>query len=102
MTTSPPARAAMDSESFPPSIATSSSPIAAHKASHASNMCAPSPGSFAAYIQLPEYLISFRPVVLAKTRLVSDSPSPMRAMALGFTVPLMGCSPMHVAPPVMP
>jgi len=60
------------------------------------------PGSLAAYIQLPEYLTSSRPVVLAKTRLVRLSPRDMRAMAAGFTRPLMGCSPMQVAPPVMP
>ena len=92
----------MESESLPPSMATSSSPIASQSAAQASNMCAPSRGSFAAYIQLPEYLTSLRPVVLAKTRLVRDSPRPIRAIALGLTMPLMGCSPMHVAPPVIP
>mmetsp|Transcript_11691 Transcript_11691/g.50001 ORF Transcript_11691/g.50001 Transcript_11691/m.50001 type:complete len:373 (+) Transcript_11691:1680-2798(+) len=102
LTTSPSARAAMDSESLPPSMATSNLPIASHSALHASNMCAPSPGSFAAYIQLPEYFTSFKPVVFANTKLVSDSPSDMRAIAAGSTIPLIGCSPMHVAPPVMP
>mmetsp|Transcript_8264 Transcript_8264/g.20505 ORF Transcript_8264/g.20505 Transcript_8264/m.20505 type:complete len:341 (-) Transcript_8264:1714-2736(-) len=102
LTTSPAERAAIDSESLPPSMARSMSVMASHSAAHASNMCAPSPGSFAAYIQLPEYLMSFKPVVLAKTMLVSDSPRDMRAMAWGLTRPLMGCSPMLVAPPVMP
>mmetsp|Transcript_174349 Transcript_174349/g.424162 ORF Transcript_174349/g.424162 Transcript_174349/m.424162 type:complete len:457 (+) Transcript_174349:176-1546(+) len=102
LTTSPSARAAMDSESLPPSIATSRSFIASHNATHASNMCAPSPGNFAAYIQFPEYLTSLSPDVHAKTRFVSDSPRDMRAIAPGFTMPLIGCSPMHVAPPVVP
>ena len=73
----------MESESLPPSMADAERPIAAHHRLHASNMCAPSPGSFAAYIQLPEYLTSLRPVVLAKTRLVTASPTVIRAIAAG-------------------
>ena len=40
-------------------------------------------------------------LTLAHTRLVSASATVIRAMALGFKRPLMGCSPMAVAPPVV-
>mmetsp|Transcript_5486 Transcript_5486/g.17343 ORF Transcript_5486/g.17343 Transcript_5486/m.17343 type:complete len:239 (-) Transcript_5486:1864-2580(-) len=65
-------------------------------------MCAPSPSNFAAYIQFPEYLISFKPVVLANAKLVKDSPNVTLAIALGSIRPLIGASPILVAPPVLP
>lgn len=48
----PPAAAAMDRESLPPSTATSSSIIASRSATAASYMAAPSLSILAAYIQL--------------------------------------------------
>ena len=62
---------------------------------------APSPGSLAAHIQLADTLDVLEPLVSAHTRLVSASPTHMRAMAAGSSRPLIGCSPMAVAAPVM-
>ena len=63
---------------------------------------APSPGSLAAHIQFPEHFTSSRALTGAHTRFVSASPRLMRAMATGFRRPLIGCSPIAVAPPVIP
>mmetsp|Transcript_7899 Transcript_7899/g.19753 ORF Transcript_7899/g.19753 Transcript_7899/m.19753 type:complete len:276 (-) Transcript_7899:1891-2718(-) len=101
MTVSPPAAAAIDSESLPPSQATPSSIMASLSDVAASYMAAPSLFILAAYIQLTEALTSGRLVALAHTRLVSDSPSDRRAMAEGSIRPLRGCSPIEVARPVM-
>ena len=72
-----------------------------HIASHASHMSAPSPGSFAAHIQLAEHLTSPRWVIGAHTRLVSASATASRPIADGETSPLIGCSPTAVAAPVV-
>mmetsp|Transcript_80009 Transcript_80009/g.214132 ORF Transcript_80009/g.214132 Transcript_80009/m.214132 type:complete len:415 (-) Transcript_80009:1264-2508(-) len=90
----------MLSESLPPSMPTPSSTITSRSASAQSYMAAPSPGSLAAHIQLPSHLTSASAVTLAHTRLVSASATDMRALAAGDSRPLMGCSPMAVAPPV--
>ena len=67
----------------------------------ASYSAAPSPGSLAAHIQLPEHLTSCSSVARAQTRFVNASPTHIRAIAAGSTRPLMGCSPMAVAAPVV-
>uniref|UniRef100_A0A0A8XTL3 Uncharacterized protein n=1 Tax=Arundo donax TaxID=35708 RepID=A0A0A8XTL3_ARUDO len=69
-------------------------------ATAASYISAPSPSSFAAYIQLPLALTSARDVTLAQTKLVNASPTASLAMALGLSKPFIGCSPMAQAPPV--
>mmetsp|Transcript_16447 Transcript_16447/g.40153 ORF Transcript_16447/g.40153 Transcript_16447/m.40153 type:complete len:304 (-) Transcript_16447:1661-2572(-) len=100
LTISPPALADMESESLPPSMATPSSHMTSLRATAQSYMSAPSPGSLHAHIQLPSILMSSRAEHAAHTRLVSDSPTDMRALASGERRPLMGCSPMAVTPPV--
>ena len=70
-------------------------------ATAASYSAAPSPGSLAAHIQLPEQRTSSSALTCAHTRLVSASPTLMRAMAPMSTSPLIGCSPMAVAAPVV-
>mmetsp|Transcript_1434 Transcript_1434/g.4268 ORF Transcript_1434/g.4268 Transcript_1434/m.4268 type:complete len:293 (+) Transcript_1434:630-1508(+) len=102
ITTSPPALAAMERESFPPSQARPSSSMASRMATAASYMEAPSWPILAAYIQFTLALISGREVTAAQVRLVSASPSARRAIAAGLMSPLYGCSPMAVASPVRP
>mmetsp|Transcript_30393 Transcript_30393/g.88336 ORF Transcript_30393/g.88336 Transcript_30393/m.88336 type:complete len:215 (-) Transcript_30393:1503-2147(-) len=68
----------------------------------ASYIFAASPSIFAAHIQLPDALTSSIAVTLAHTRLVSASAHASRPMAAQSRKPLMGCSPMAVAPPVVP
>mmetsp|Transcript_20214 Transcript_20214/g.40284 ORF Transcript_20214/g.40284 Transcript_20214/m.40284 type:complete len:268 (+) Transcript_20214:1785-2588(+) len=100
-TTSSPHRAAMLSESLPPSMPHPSARNASRSAVHALYMRAPSPASLAAYIQFPEALTSERDDTLAHMRLVMDSATAMRAMAAELTSPLMGCSPHATAVPVL-
>ena len=72
------------------------------KATAASYNLAPSPGSLAAHIQLPEHFTSLRLLVSAQTKLVSASPTHIRAIAAGSSRPLIGCSPIAVAAPLIP
>ena len=55
-----PTRAAILSESLPPSIAIPREFIVSHMALQASTMVAPSPGSLAGHIQLPLHFTSYR------------------------------------------
>ena len=57
-TVSCPTRAAILSESFPPSTATPSCCMTSHMAAQASYKAAPSPGNLAAHIQLPLHFTS--------------------------------------------
>mmetsp|Transcript_4465 Transcript_4465/g.7985 ORF Transcript_4465/g.7985 Transcript_4465/m.7985 type:complete len:292 (+) Transcript_4465:1491-2366(+) len=100
ITVSPPAAAAMDKESFPPSHATPKAIMASFNEMAASYMLAPSSFILAAYIQFTDALTSGSEVARAKTKLVKASPSANRAMAAGSIKPLMGCSPIAVARPV--
>mmetsp|Transcript_42935 Transcript_42935/g.128887 ORF Transcript_42935/g.128887 Transcript_42935/m.128887 type:complete len:445 (+) Transcript_42935:1310-2644(+) len=100
ITTSPPAAAAIDNESLPPSHAIFRSIITSLSDSAMSYIDAPSLAILAAYIQLTEARTSGSDVALANTRLVSASPTARRAMALGLIKPLRGCSPRDVARPV--
>ena len=93
------ARAAMDSESLPPSTATPVAAMKAPMAAHASYSAAPSCGSLAAHIQLAEHLASSSDVMRAAARLVMASATARRPMAAGDTRPLSGCSPMDDATP---
>mmetsp|Transcript_45707 Transcript_45707/g.147172 ORF Transcript_45707/g.147172 Transcript_45707/m.147172 type:complete len:385 (-) Transcript_45707:822-1976(-) len=99
LTTRPPTRAAMESESFPPSTATPMAFMKLDMAAHASYMAAPSPSSLAAHIQLAEHFTSPRPPTDAHTRLVTASAVARRAIAAGSSRPLIGCSPTAVAAP---
>ena len=73
------------------------------RASHASYIFAPSPGSFpGAYIQFPQALISAILEILAQTKLVMDSATAILAIAAESINPLMGCSPHATAVPVIP
>mmetsp|Transcript_28549 Transcript_28549/g.60528 ORF Transcript_28549/g.60528 Transcript_28549/m.60528 type:complete len:328 (-) Transcript_28549:1525-2508(-) len=72
------------------------------RASHASYILAPSPGSLAAYIQLPLALMSSTFEIFAHMRLVMASATLILAMAAESTSPLMGCSPHATAVPVLP
>jgi hypothetical protein len=77
--------------------------IATHfMASAALYMAEPSAFILAAYIQLTDARMSLTSEMRARARLVSDSPTASRAMAAGQIKPLMGCSPMEVAIPVLP
>lgn len=112
LTTSFSTLAAMEQESLPPSTATPSTsnstashiPISFIKlliASQQEYMEAASPGSLAAHIQLPLHLTLSSPSMRAQTRLVTASPTERRPMAAGLMRPLMGCSPMEEAIPVV-
>mmetsp|Transcript_27091 Transcript_27091/g.51318 ORF Transcript_27091/g.51318 Transcript_27091/m.51318 type:complete len:209 (-) Transcript_27091:1801-2427(-) len=89
-------------ESLPPSIPTPRLTRASLRATQASHIFAPSPASLAAYIQLPDALISSMAEIFAHMMLVRDSATTMRAMAAALTRPLMGCSPTATTVPVVP
>mmetsp|Transcript_3757 Transcript_3757/g.10761 ORF Transcript_3757/g.10761 Transcript_3757/m.10761 type:complete len:262 (+) Transcript_3757:1611-2396(+) len=100
LTTSPPAEAAMDRLSFPPSHAMPREIIESLRATAASYIAAPSPSILAAYIQFTDDLMSSIDVRGAHMMLVTASATASRAMADGFNMPFRGCSPMEHAPPV--
>ena len=101
MTTSSSTRAAMDKESFPPSIPGPSCNKHSLSATHACHILAPSPSILAAHIQLQLAFTSRRPpsLITANMRFVSPSATVIRACASGLMSPLMGCSPTAVAVP---
>mmetsp|Transcript_39900 Transcript_39900/g.125328 ORF Transcript_39900/g.125328 Transcript_39900/m.125328 type:complete len:293 (-) Transcript_39900:1581-2459(-) len=90
----------MDRESFPPSMPIPSSCMISLRATAVSYIRAPSPGSFAAHIQLPSAFTSSSAVTLAQTKLVTPSATDMRALAAPLRSPLIGCSPIAVTPPL--
>jgi len=111
---------------LPPSTATPIAFMNVDIASQASYIAAPSDGSFAAHIQFAEHFTctvetctslwwshvlrrtgtycctSSSGPTAAKTRFVTASATVRRAIADGESMPLIGCSPTAVAPPVMP
>mmetsp|Transcript_14104 Transcript_14104/g.33251 ORF Transcript_14104/g.33251 Transcript_14104/m.33251 type:complete len:235 (-) Transcript_14104:1828-2532(-) len=97
-------RAAMDKESLPPSMHMPSSTIMSLKAVAMSYIFGPSPGNFAAHIQLPETLMESREGILIHIRFVTASATaslPIAAqLAASPAKPFKGCSPMDVAQPV--
>mmetsp|Transcript_111890 Transcript_111890/g.361231 ORF Transcript_111890/g.361231 Transcript_111890/m.361231 type:complete len:414 (+) Transcript_111890:1331-2572(+) len=93
-------RAAMESESLPPSMLTPKMCMISRNANAVSYIRAPSPGSLLAHIQLPSALMSPRSVHLAQTMFVIASATDIRALAAPERRPLMGCSPMAVTPPL--
>mmetsp|Transcript_24547 Transcript_24547/g.36132 ORF Transcript_24547/g.36132 Transcript_24547/m.36132 type:complete len:214 (-) Transcript_24547:1911-2552(-) len=101
-TISPSTVAAIDSESFPPSMLGPSVSKKLLMASHVSHILAPSPSSFAAHIQLQLAFTSHNPVTRAHIRLVSASPAVNLACAALLINPFIGCSPTAVATPVTP
>mmetsp|Transcript_28976 Transcript_28976/g.67107 ORF Transcript_28976/g.67107 Transcript_28976/m.67107 type:complete len:252 (-) Transcript_28976:1820-2575(-) len=98
-TVTPPAAAAIERESFPPSMAIPRAVMVSAMATAASYSAAPSIGSLAAHIQFPEHLTCDKSVKGAKTRLVSVSPTVILAMAEGESRPFRGASPTDVAAP---
>mmetsp|Transcript_29817 Transcript_29817/g.41208 ORF Transcript_29817/g.41208 Transcript_29817/m.41208 type:complete len:299 (+) Transcript_29817:1772-2668(+) len=100
-TTSPAAVAAMESESLPPSIAMPTSIMASRMASAQSYMAAPSPSILAAHIQLPDALIFLMSEMRAKHMLVKHSATDILAIAAASRNPLIGCSPIEQAAPVV-
>mmetsp|Transcript_2638 Transcript_2638/g.2955 ORF Transcript_2638/g.2955 Transcript_2638/m.2955 type:complete len:258 (-) Transcript_2638:2315-3088(-) len=100
-TASPSACAAIERLSFPPSIAIPRLTIASRIEIAARYSSAPSPSIFAAHIQFPEALISSIEVIFAQTMLVRASATAKRPMASQLTKPLIGCSPIEKAVPVV-
>mmetsp|Transcript_48791 Transcript_48791/g.89989 ORF Transcript_48791/g.89989 Transcript_48791/m.89989 type:complete len:304 (-) Transcript_48791:1575-2486(-) len=97
-------RAAMESESFPPSMHIPSSIIMSLNADATSYIFGPSPGSFAAHIQLPDTFMESMDGIFIHMRFVTASATaslPMMQQLAGSPAsPLRGCSPIDVAQPV--
>mmetsp|Transcript_115320 Transcript_115320/g.326772 ORF Transcript_115320/g.326772 Transcript_115320/m.326772 type:complete len:364 (-) Transcript_115320:7-1098(-) len=98
--------AAMERESFPPSMLTPSWIMTLLSSSAVSYILGPSPLNFAAHIQLPEAFTESSEGIFTQTRLVRASATVSRAilwqLARSPTRPFSGCSPMAVAPPLTP
>lgn len=118
-------RAAIESESFPPSTAMLKSDMMSHIALHASYIFAPSPGNFAAHIQfpakkkavkfqvyfhnfnqihnflhpLPEHLTSANSLTFTNAKFEIASATLIRALAAAEITPFAGCIPIDVAIP---